>query len=456
LGHLGSIAWPGEEGNEEFAWGRVKGLHWSESEQRLYWAMWENYLARSSWRSYGYGTLTDSTPASYTHQAVVQFAGEGDVDETGRGPGPGTTWHKGMTEAPEDWAAQYTGGRRMLLGFGGPQSLIAYGPKSMGVALFAAHGIDSIRDQVDPVTKVGDYAGGHITLEFHPFHTKGAEVRPYWMDRGSPFADHFLWDFTTPTRWSTADMIFGAGAWVDTGTKHGLLVLAHLAAGNTHTTAAAESPAGSNTVTVVDRGNAKLGDHLLIQNEVDRVVWRWEKSGHTEVMGNGEFGEPYSLARRTLTPEMLAVNPNASDTGAYGEPVRITAIDGNVLTVESLLEDGGVFGNKTLGGRLEPGAWVIGGTWYYDAAHLYQSDEYRLYFFDPADLGRVAVGELDPDHPTLWYEAAEWQPPGFAVTNNSGFSGAEGMWFDSRTNQLWIFWGYSFWSGPRCDVYRVE
>jgi hypothetical protein len=134
-----------------------------------------------------------------------------------------------------------------------------------------------------------------------------------------------------------------AGAWIDTGTKHGFIVFAHVAAGNLQTRVTASPSPTKNSFTVADIGDLSAGDFIRVA---------------TDYVADSHY--PFEMVAVTGTS-----GNTVSHTGTTGTPL----VDGYVLA----------------------GAWYAGGG---NCATRYRTP---WYIYDPADLASVAQGRRDPD-----------------------------------------------------------
>lgn len=189
--------------------GNVWGLHWDDTDQRLYWMYQDSYnAANDADCCIGYSTLNDTTTVGTGIGAWRMPASIG------------CKVVKGMTGVPSAFASTYLSGKRLAVGFGGYESAATTGPASMGPALFA----------IDPpslgVTADRDYLPTPVTLINHPYNST-AYTSPMRGVRDNNYTTEYdTWYAVGATGYYTwSDLWRQSGVWIDTPTKHGFLVL---------------------------------------------------------------------------------------------------------------------------------------------------------------------------------------------------------------------------------------
>lgn len=430
LGYLGDpsggLRPTGYPGAELF---EVLGLHWDETDRRLYWSMWKDY-DKGDMPDWGFSTLTDAAPS------VMKTEG---VWTSSRSSGYGNQWHSSLVGIPTWFANEYLGGRRLLLGFGGSRSMTG-GPKHWGLAAFAAHPIDLTRDRATPYYQGHEYAGGLIPLSGHPAHSGLFATRLTWSGD---------WFEGSPGFNIVADRILGGGVWIDLPTKHGFLLSMlgmespwRNATKPAQTVVTQKALAGATQITVADPPTDwAYHDLIFIQSNLARPG------------GNGNFGAgewPHPLY--------------GTSGGPYGEMVAITSVSGNVVTFERT--DGGF--HYTAGGLqadVEAGAAVIAGNSYWDAVVPSTRIVPQTLCFDPMQFAEVAQGKRQWNDVTwAWGRDSIWPDlprhmPGGNIINT--FNNAVDMAWDERTHRLYVLRGAGPlptgpWSPSRIYVFQID
>ncbi len=182
----------------------VFGLYWDEPDKRLYWTYANNYTTYGTSPVVGYSTLNDSTGAA---TAVGAYYISGHTYKKCLG---------GLTAIPSDFASQYTGGRRLGIGFGGNTS--AGQTASLGPALTAIAPPTGGNLSTIPSTPLIGYAGVAQAEGTRPRRCQrntdyNASYSPPWNPSGSPLVGWWQWN----------DAMSQSGVWIDTGTHHGVL-----------------------------------------------------------------------------------------------------------------------------------------------------------------------------------------------------------------------------------------
>lgn len=244
--------------------GWVNGLHWDETDKRLYYSSSWNYVASGDPYSPTLGFLSfnsDGTQATshgrwgFSNRSFKQV-------------------NFGVTSVPADFATQYLQGKRLAAGFGGYQSVLAHGPVSLGPSLtaFSPPAVGTEGGYL-PNTPLVGYGGGHAAWTSGSRPTVNRAWRdddaihdlygaiddpdnstqnfsPYWHLSGD---EHFYWqgysvkgnsragypdnitfaDSAVVTKhwvpgnafWNT-DRLGQSGTWIQTANKEGVLLLA--------------------------------------------------------------------------------------------------------------------------------------------------------------------------------------------------------------------------------------
>jgi PKD repeat protein len=204
------------------------GLYYDQAAGRLYWNYGDSYnIYYPNNPSMGYSTLDDATGVA---TGVGAWSLANRYEKFDRG---------GVTPIPQWFADRYTGGMTLGVGFGGYFSIISSG--SFGPALAAIAPPDpsaspdrsalanvpllgypytsGARGQRDP-----NYSSSYDTATgaIDPAHTPGTTDPTAW----NPYNGTGYWT------WS--DIIYGAGAWVDTPALGGVLYIAKVGQGNVY------------------------------------------------------------------------------------------------------------------------------------------------------------------------------------------------------------------------------
>ncbi|MFO1038945.1 MAG: hypothetical protein U1E45_19055 [Geminicoccaceae bacterium] len=179
------------------------GLMWDAARGRLYWSYghWYDTFGDNpvlGWARLGPGgTVTAHGPWRF---------------RTVAGIGPKAV-RGGTTRIPKWFADRFTGGATLGLGFGGYYSIIGTGGGQLGPALVAT------TDPGDATTRMRA-----VPLLGHPVDHPAARDTSYRsLIDGSPTGGR--------GRWQWSDSIEGAGVWIDTPTKQGMLFVATMGTG---------------------------------------------------------------------------------------------------------------------------------------------------------------------------------------------------------------------------------
>lgn len=206
----------------------LRGLHWDELDQRLYWVFSNAYNTAASAPSFGWSRLNDT-----------------DGTASGFGPysfpsPPGYKAIKGMTAIPAAYRSRL-GGYRLAAGFGGYESVMTAGPASMGPTLAA---FDS-----QLLSTLGEGStlpsSGVRVLVHHP-HNGSPYTSPMRAKRNPNYLQ--TQDGWIPRSgigyWTWTDSVAQSGVWIDTGTRQGFLVLVRQSMGGEQATVVNASPLG--------------------------------------------------------------------------------------------------------------------------------------------------------------------------------------------------------------------
>ncbi len=184
--------------------GFVQGIYWDSIDQRLYYGYGDTYKANTNPDpSIGYETMNDTTGQTTSVDAWQV----GDNSKMTMG---------GVFAIPDWWSAQHAPGRRLAAGFGGYQSIVAQGPASMGLALFA----------FNPSDLASTPSHGKVpssTMVMYPY-SQGCSAR---MQRDTNYNTEF--DNCNPVNGigfhTWVDNMPQSATWIDTPTKTGILVV---------------------------------------------------------------------------------------------------------------------------------------------------------------------------------------------------------------------------------------
>jgi hypothetical protein len=373
---------------------RIYGIYWDEPDQRMYWIYQDIYnVVYPNSACVGYSILNDTTKVGTGIKAV-------------RLPQSiGCKVAHGITPIPDMYARYVTNGWRLGLGFGGDESAHASGPASIGPALIA---IDSA--EIGSVSDQGYLTKAKIMVR----HNYNAVDRtsPWRARRDKDYHNNFGDGWNPGSEdygfWQWTDYLKQSGTWIDTGTKHGFLVMPVLSClgGTTEpviqTFAASPAPTTTSaTLNGVLPGLA-IGDYV-----------QFEVSGYSQGL-------------------------RVKITGVSGSQINFTDIYGSPLPAPPTVP-GQIFRGQFYSGG-EPGSVHSKHTWF---------------VYDPVKLSYGALGQTPVD---LVQPERSWdvQFPGFTYPLPSWSGGPPGMivgtTFDSRTNLLYVMLANQ---PPIIAVYRV-
>ena len=174
------------------------GLHWDLIGSRLYWSFGNDYNANVPDNAcFGVSTLDDTKKVA---TAVAAYR-----------MGLCKAYQFGLTPIPSWFAAAYTGGKRLGIGFGGYASAANCGSVSLGPTIAA----------IDPPT------GAHLSeipsktvLCNYPFPNQTCHRAIGYTDNISHFNPGPTFGY-----WQWTDIIYQSGVWIDMATKHGFLFM---------------------------------------------------------------------------------------------------------------------------------------------------------------------------------------------------------------------------------------
>jgi hypothetical protein len=194
--------------------GQLRGLYVDDFDRRLYWTYGDAYNTQSAADpSMGVSVLDDATG---TARAIGSWSFTGRSCKMALG---------GVCAVPRWFALRHTGGRRLAVGFGGYESIVATGPASMGPALTAFD--PNVLRRARPGTAVAN-----TPLLGYPFNPT-PYTTPDRSRRSTTYRDDF--DGWNPRNgegfWTWSDYIGQAGVWVDTPSRHGFVVFPNIATG---------------------------------------------------------------------------------------------------------------------------------------------------------------------------------------------------------------------------------
>lgn len=373
------------------------GLYWDETDQRMYWMKVVNYnnTGTNSDASLGYSILDDTT---HTGTGVESWQLD-DPATLGTG-GWGGRYAFSMAAIPPSFANTYLEGKRLALGFGGGNSIISQGYSSLGPAVFAIAPPDPAVE-----THLANLTTPPTRLLSHFAYIEDAAERP----SGDGMEGHSFRNYNNgdTLHWFIEDKS-RYGVWVDTGSKQGILVWAHIGAGSADTTVT--SVLSDSMFTVADAGDLRDGDII-------RVYTSYEPSN------SYPFEQP-----------------------------RISSVSGNTITLESATT-----GNISIGSVVQGGNWYAGGG---PSATRFWTP---LYIYDQNDLALVAQGKLDanavtPDsNSNFALNGASYPIPG-QLTGNAEAPAfvPRGMAYDETTNYIYFAAREDGGAGTDVWVYQVN
>jgi HYR domain len=200
-GNVFRVRWTTQYGSDS---GFVHGMYWDPIDQRLYWDYGDTYKANlNPDPSMGYTTLNDAN-GSFVSVDSWQV---GDNSKMTMG---------GVLAIPDWWSTQHTPGKRLAAGFGGYESIVATGPASMGLSLFAFN-------PADLATTPSHGKINSTTMVMYPYN-QGCTGR---MQRDTNYTTEF--DNCNPVNGvgfnTWVDITWQSAVWIDTPTKTGILVV---------------------------------------------------------------------------------------------------------------------------------------------------------------------------------------------------------------------------------------
>lgn len=388
----GATAWTDEAPGVGVDNSTIPRIYWDEIDQRMYWTKligYNNTIDRAD-VSTGYSTLDDSTPSG-------TGVGSWKLDTWMNGGSRNHRWMGGFLPIPPSFAATYTGGKRIGIGFGGPVSIISNGVASIGPTLFAM-------PPLNPTTTLYTHTDVPLLELLSSIGTaapRGSEHLCFnnYLDPFKYSSDH----------WIIGDTVGGA-VWIDGVNKHGVVYVTNMAGGNLNTTITNTTPPTLTSFSLADIGDAVVGDKIQVHTDNYTGQYPFETCSISGISGN------------TVTVTSCANgNPVAAPGG------------GNVT---STLKGVPIVGQPAVQGVYYAGGGPTMSRWYSS-----------MYIYDPVDLANAA---LDPiGHPptsilpvsnsNIAYPNITNPQPGTATgANQDTLSNARGVTFDPTTNRLYI------------------
>jgi hypothetical protein len=359
---------------------RIYGIYWDERDQRMYWVYQDIYnVVYSNSACIGYSTLDDTAKRGTGIKAV-------------RLPqSMGCKVAHGITPIPDTYAKYITNGWRLGLGFGGDESAHASGPASIGPALIAidAAEIGSAADQ-GYLTKAKVLVRHNYNPADRTSPWRARRDKDYYNSFGDGWnpgsEDYGFWQWT--------DYLKQSGVWIDTGTKHGFLVMPVLSSLGGATGAVTQTFAASPAPTTT---SATLNGVLPGLAAGDYV--QFQVSGYSQ-----------------------------------GFRVRITNVSGLKITFTDM------YGSPLPTPPTVPGQ-IFRGQFYSGGEPGSVHSKHTWFMYDPVKLAHGAIGQTPVD---LVQPERSWdfQFPGFTYPLPSWSGGPPGMivgtTFDSKTNLLYV------------------
>jgi hypothetical protein len=354
------------------------GLHWDETDQRLYWNCVDTYSTASSQPSFGYATLDE---------------GSGTATPYG-------TWYvpsppnykpmKGMTAIPSFYHSAL-GGKRIALGFGGYESIVATGAGSLGPTLMAA--------DLGTLPAEGGTISSTQLLMNHPYNAT-AYTQPMRAKRNPNYLQQYDdWDASGGVGyWTWGDEVKQSAVWIDTGTKQGFLVVVRQVMGGQTASIASRTLVSGYTYDVTFSsalGGVRVGD--IIQVPLANPAYLYTYSWATVNTVTTESS--IRLTMRTDAPD------TAPELAASGTVYRQAAYYGSTLWSTEGRLAGFLYDSDTI---------LTGG---YDTDEVPYAEEFALPSVLPDRIG-------------------SWSNDGTGYASNAGI--CYGATFDSVTNKLYL------------------
>jgi len=359
----------------------VYGLHWDETDQRLYWNTAHAYTPGGSTQpSFGYSTLD---------------AGTG----TGTGYGP---WYvptppnfkpiKGMTAIPTIYQSSL-GGKRVALGFGGYESIASTGSASLGPALVPA-------DLSTLPAENGTLSSGNIqVLMNNPFNST-----PYTQPMRGKRNPNYLQEYDGWAAsggvgyWTWGDEVKQSAVWIDTGTKQGFLVIVRQVMGGETADISSRTLVSGYTYDVIfstPLSNVRVGDiiNVPLANPAYLYTYTWA------TVDTVTSGTSIRITMRTDAPD------TTPQLAASGTVYRRAAYYGSTLWSTE----------GRLAGFIYDSATLLSGS--YDTDEVPYSSEFAFPSILPDRLG-------------------SWSNDGTGWPSNAGI--CYGATFDGVTNKLYL------------------
>ncbi|MCL2044882.1 MAG: S-layer homology domain-containing protein [Oscillospiraceae bacterium] len=380
--------------------GIPSGIFWDEEDQRMYWtkvSFYDNQYKPDT--GIGYAILDDEAK---TGEAVGNWIVPVNVNPNG-----GRRWTYSMTAIPDWFASAYLGGRRLGIGFGGCESIVS-NAVSLGPAFYA---INPPNPEIEAHMSL--LSTPSISMISHIFgYDRAARVNPSMANFNSVNVDVLEWN------------VYGGsskyGVWIDSTSKHGLIVFADMPSGNADTKII--SAIGRNIIEVADLGDIRVGDLIFINTN-------WLDNGRKGYQV--EAASVSSIENNTIT---LTKDLNG-DPIITGYSAEVTYSDGTEMTIE--------YTNR-----------VICGTVYYGGNVRSSRFFNAWYIYDPADLATVAKGEMPHDEiDPVYNDRFDLPNLIYPLDGSLDQVRVQGVTFDGTTNRLYIL---TFGPQSRNTIYVYE
>lgn len=206
--HYGSTLWGGrmDAGGPSDTQKDYRSLYWDETLQKLFFVACSGY-SNTTKNIIGVATLNDGAPTSSTSTGMWRFDNMSYKAIKGILPVPASK-------------QSLVGGRRLLAGFGGYESIIAAGPAHMGPAAVAF-------DPTAMIAATADTAvSGGLVLASHPYGLNKYQS-PYYGVRSTSYYSSMAWDWNPDAGtgyFTSADSIDQSAVWIETPTRRGFVI----------------------------------------------------------------------------------------------------------------------------------------------------------------------------------------------------------------------------------------
>ena len=206
--HYGSSLWGGrmDAGGPDDSQKDYRSLYWDETLGKLFFVACSSYSSTTK-NIIGVATLNDGTPTSSTSTGMWRF------------DNMSYKAIKGILPIPSSKQSA-VGGRRLLAGFGGYESVIAAGPAHMGPAAVAFDPTAMLAATTDTAV-----SGGTV-LAAHP-HSLNKYQNPYYGVRNTSYYSSMDWDWNPSGGvgyFCSADTIDQSAVWIETATRRGFII----------------------------------------------------------------------------------------------------------------------------------------------------------------------------------------------------------------------------------------